>query len=426
MSGPRVAVVGTGISGIACAYLLRDRADLTLYEKQERPGGHTNTVTVNEGGREVAVDTGFMVFNRVTYPNLCRFFAELGVATEPTSMSFGVQHVPSGLEYCGTGLDGLFAQRRNALSVRHWRMLAAIDRFNKISPEVLDDPRWERATVAEYARSRGFAGDLLDRYLLPMSSAIWSAEPERMLDFPVRTLVGFYRNHGLLGGLSGHHQWYIVTGGSCKYRDAALERIGAPLLLGRGVKRVSRLPDGRVGVLDSAGHKGVYDKVVLACHADEALEMLESPTPEERICLGAFRYQRNSALLHTDASVMPRTRRAWSSWNYRVDTDASGRSRATTVYWMNSLQRVSQKRDYFVSINDSGCVDPTRVLWSSEYEHPIYDPHSVSLQAARLPALNHGGPVYFCGSYFGYGFHEDGFVSAAAVARRIAGDGACG
>lgn len=422
MTRPRVAVVGTGISGIACAYLLRGHADLTLYEKQGRPGGHTNTVVVGEGAREVPVDTGFMVFNCVTYPNLCRFFAELGVATEPTSMSFGVQHIPSGLEYCGTGLDGLFAQRRNVLSVRHWRLLLSIDRFNRTAPEVLDEPRWEQATVAEYARARGHGADLLERYLLPMSSAIWSAEADRMLDFPVRTLVGFYRNHGLLGGLSGHHQWYTVTGGSRKYRDAALERIGGALRLGCGVKRVRRRPDGRVDVLDAASREEIYDRVVLACHADEALEILEAPTPEERICLGAFRYQRNSAILHTDASVMPRSRRAWSSWNYRIEADASGRTRATTIYWMNSLQRVSPNKDYFVSINDTGRVDPARVLWRADYEHPIYDPRAVELQVSRLPALNQGGPVHYSGSYFGYGFHEDGFVSAVAAARSIAGE----
>lgn len=422
MTRPRLAIVGTGISGVGCAYLLRDHAELTLYEKQDRPGGHTNTVVLREGAREVSVDTGFMVFNRVTYPNLCRLFAELDVATEPTSMSFGVQHVPSGLEYCGTGIDGLFAQRRNLLSVRHWRLLSAIDRFNKTAPEVLDEPRWESATVAEYARARGYPDDLLDRYLLPMSSAIWSAEPSRMLDFPVRTLVGFYRNHGLLGGLSGHHQWYTVTGGSRMYRDKAIERSGAALHLGRGVKRVRRRPDGRAAVLDTAGREDVYDAVVLACHADEALEVLEEPTAEERTCLGAFAYQRNSALLHTDASVMPRRRRAWSSWNYRIEADASGRPRATTIYWMNSLQRVSPDQDYFVSINDTGRVDPARVLWRADYEHPIYDPRAVALQSSRLPALNQGGPVYYCGSYFGYGFHEDGLASAIAVARRVAGE----
>ncbi|MCG3176749.1 MAG: hypothetical protein MOGMAGMI_01710 [Candidatus Omnitrophica bacterium] len=416
----RVAVIGTGISGIACAYHLRGRVELVLYEKRSRPGGHTHTVVVDEDGHPIAVDTGFMVYNRVTYPGLCRFFSELGIEEMPTSMSFSVQHVPSGLEYSGTGLDGLFAQRLNLLSLRHWRLLTAIDRFNKACPETLEEPRWQRATVAEYARYRKLSADLLERYLLPMSSAIWSAESGRMLDFPVRTLVEFYRNHGLLGGLSGHHQWYTVKGGSRRYRDAALERIGAPLRLGRGAVKVSRLREGGVSVRDAAGDEAVYDRVVLACHADEALELLSEPSPEERVCLGAFRYQRNTACLHTDASVMPRSRRAWASWNYRIENPSpDGRERATTVYWMNSLQRVSERRDYFVSINDRGGVDPARVLWRSEYEHPIYDPAAVSLQASRLPALNMGGPVHYCGSYFGYGFHEDGYRSGVRAAEAV-------
>ncbi|HTL70371.1 MAG TPA: FAD-dependent oxidoreductase [Candidatus Eisenbacteria bacterium] len=420
-SRPKVAVIGTGIAGMSAAWFLRERFDVTFYEKNAVPGGHTNTVTLEEDGRAVPVDTGFMVYNEITYPLLTRFFKELGVPTKPTSMSFSVQHLPSALEYSGTGLDGLFAQRRNLLNPRFLRMLGDIDRFNRESPEVLEGDRWAGATIAEYAETKGFGRDFLDRYLVPMSSAVWSTEPGAMRRFPAVTLVRFFRNHGLLGGLSGHYTWRTVEGGSRVYRDKVLALFPGRVLLGNAACRVAR-GSGLAVVEGSDGRAGVYHHAVIACHADEALALLGTEATElERRLLSRFRYQRNAALLHGDASVMPKKKRAWSSWNYRIRTDGAGRESAATVYSMNSLQRVSEKKDYFVSINDPGDVDPSKAYWKADYDHPTYDGEAVGAQK-ELPRLNEGRVLAFCGSYFGYGFHEDAFRSGLEAARAVAGE----
>jgi predicted NAD/FAD-binding protein len=414
-----VAVVGTGIAGMSAGHFLRRDFSVTFYEKNAYAGGHTNTVVVDENGRPVSVDTGFMVYNEVTYPNLVRFFNELGIPTKPTSMSFSVRHDPSGLEYCGTGLAGLFAQKKNLVSLRFWKMLGAIDRFNRSCEETLTDPRYRGVTIAKYVEEKNLGLDFLDRYLLPMSSAVWSTDARTMRAFPVVTLVRFFKNHGLLGGLSGHYTWRTVDGGSRVYRDKVMASFKDRVRLKKGVRRVER--GDKISVLDDTGSWETYDRVVFACHADEALEILgDGATANERRLLGRFRYQKNSVALHTDESAMPKTKNAWSSWNYRIADDAEGPSSATTVYWMNSLQGVSKARNYFVSINDPGRVDPAKVLWSAEYSHPVYDPSAVEAQA-ELPRLNANGRTYFCGSYFKYGFHEDAFTSGLDAARSLAG-----
>lgn len=413
MSRPRVAVIGTGVAGMAAAWFLKDDCDVVFFEKNTRPGGHTHTVTVDEEGTPVHVDTGFMVYNDVTYPNLLKFFLKLRIPAKTTSMSFSVQHRPSGLEYCGTGLSGLFSPRRNLFNLRYWRMLLDIDRFNRTSVEVLEGDRYARHTMEEYARAKGYGPDLLDRYLLPMSSAIWSTPPDKMLNFPAVTLVRFFKNHGLLG-LTTHYQWKTVEGGSRVYRDKVLAAFPGAVRLGCGAAKVARR-DGAVFVHDTAGGEHRFDKAVIAAHADEALAAIEGPTAMERALLSCFRYEKNRAMLHTDESVMPKTRAAWSSWNYRVEKDGQ----ASVIYWMNSLQGVSKKRNYFVSINDRGRVSPSKVLWEDVYEHPIYDRPAVEAQA-ELPHLNRG-PVYFCGSYFNYGFHEDAFTSGLRAAEAVLG-----
>ncbi len=415
MTRPRIAIVGTGVAGMAAGYFLRDRYEVHFFEKNRTPGGHTNTVTADENGRTVPIDTGFMVYNEATYPNLVRFFRELSIPTQPTSMSFSVQHRPSGLEYCGTGVLGLFAQRRNALRPSFWRLLGVIDRFNRECPEVLEDPRYAQVTLAEYCSQKGFSTDFLEKYLVPMSSAIWSTPPDLMLRFPAATLVRFFKNHGLLG-LHGHFTWRTVAGGSRVYRDKVLAMFGDRVRLGDAVVSLTRGPDG-VDLRTASGASRTFATVVVASHADESLALLADATPLERELLSKFRYQRNRASLHTDGSVMPVRRRAWSSWNYRIDENG----KASTAYWMNHLQNVSERRDYFVSINDSGLVKSSSVLWETEYEHPIYDSGAVDAQR-RLPELNVQGPVYFCGSYFRYGFHEDAFTSGLEAARSLSGE----
>lgn len=419
----RIAIVGSGIAGLSCAYFLHPRFDVTVFDPNAHAGGHSNTVAVWEKGREIAIDTGFMVYNEVTYPNLTRLFRELKAPVKKTSMSFSVQHAPTGLEYCGTSLNHLFAQRRNLLRPRFWRMLKQVNRFNKEATEALENPETSSQSLGDYVRSRGYGADFFDLYLAPMSSAVWSTPSEKMAQFPASTLLRFFHNHGFLG-LHTQHQWWTVDGGSRNYVRLMTEPFKARIQLGRGVVKVADGPGG-VRVTTGDGETQSFDKVILACHGDEALRLLTDPDELQRKLLSPFTYEKNVATLHTDASVMPRTRRAWASWNYRIDGDGEGSQRASTVYWMNSLQGVSDGEDYFVSINGQGGIGAERILKQVDYEHPLFDLAAIEAQR-ELPGLNRRSPdqrIYFCGSYFKYGFHEDAFSSGLEVSRVLLGEG---
>jgi len=419
----RLAIVGTGIAGLGCAHFLHRDLDVTLYEQDSHVGGHSNTVTVEEPGtgRALPVDTGFMVYNRVTYPHLTRLFELLGVESKPTRMSFSVRHADTGLEYNGSSLNHLFAQRRNLLRPRFYRMLGTINRFNREAVAALDDPAVAGMTLAQFVEARGYGDDFLSLYLAPMSSAVWSTPPELMNSFPATTLIRFFHNHGFLG-LSTQHPWYTVSGGSRAY----VERLAAPwrsrIRVGDGAARIARSAGG-VRVTSRSGEECVFDKVILACHADQSLSLLSDPTAAEARILAEFRYQPNTATLHTDSSVMPRTRLAWASWNYEIGRGAAGRSSTATHYWMNSLQGVSERQDYFVSINRPEAVDPAKVLRRIHYEHPLFSLGALRAQA-ELPGLNAAGSrsgTYFAGSYFRYGFHEDAFLSAVDLSAMLLG-----
>jgi predicted NAD/FAD-binding protein len=419
-----LAIIGSGISGLGVAYFLRERFDLTLFEQNGYAGGHTNTVLVNEGGRRLPVDTGFMVYNEVTYPNLTRLFKELDVATKPTDMSFSVQQRSLGLEYNGCSLNQIFGQRRNLLSPRFWRMLLSIGRFNQEAVAALSDPACAGLTLAQFVKERGYSREFMELYLVPMSSAVWSTPPELMEEFPATTLIRFWHNHGFLG-MHTHHPWRTVVDGARSYVARIAGPLGNRVQLQRRVIRVSRNEvAGRVRVYCDDGWKQDYDKVVFACHGDQALRLLADPTEDESRLLGQFRYQPNSVLLHLDASVMPRTRRCWASWNYRIDTASDGRTLPTTHYWMNRLQGVSEEREYFVSLNAPHLVAEDKILKRIEYEHPLFDLGAVKAQA-ELPGLNLVSPdqsTYYCGAWFKYGFHEDGFTSALECARAVTGE----
>ncbi len=411
----RLAIIGTGIAGMACAHYLHKRYDITLFDKNDHCGGHTNTVVAEEEGAEIPIDTGFMVYNQVTYLLLTALFSELDVPTMKTSMSFSVQHIPSGLEYSGSGLNGLFAQRKNIFSGRHIRMLKQIARFNKESIETLSDLQYATCTVKEYVEKKKFGEDMLWKYLIPMSSAVWSTPMDKMLDFPINTLVRFFHNHGFLG-LNTQHQWYTVKGGSREYRDRIITPFKEKIRLSTPVVSVKR--EGyRVLIITGDGKKEVFDKAIIAAHGDEALAMTIDPTAREREVLSCFKYQENVATLHTDGSVMPKTKRAWSSWNYRIE-EIEGKLHPSTIYWMNSLQNVSKKLDYFVSINDPEKIDKKKIIKTIRYTHPLFDLEAVTAQK-YLHELNRTGPVYFCGSYFKYGFHEDALMSAVDLCRSL-------
>ncbi len=416
-----LAIIGTGIAGLGCAYFLQDRFDITIFEQEKHLGGHTNTVMVEEAGRTLPIDTGFMVFNHVTYPNLTRLFRELDVATKPASMSFSVQHTPTGLEYNGGSLNLLFGRRRNLVSLRYWRMLLQIRRFNNEAVAALDDPRFANHSLRDYVAERDYGDDMLNLYLIPMSSAVWSTPPDLMLEFPAMTLLRFWHNHGFLG-LHTQHPWFTVTGGAKSY----VEKITAPWrdrVKQQKVTSVTRT-GGKVAITTANGTTGFFDKVILACHADQALKLLADPTDLESRLLREFRYQPNTATLHTDASLMPRTRRCWASWNYRLDLARDGKVIPTTHYWMNSLQGVSENENYFVSLNAHDRIAPAKILRRLEYEHPVFNLAAIAAQK-ELPQLNclaTSQTTYFAGAWFKYGFHEDGLNSALECARAITGE----
>jgi predicted NAD/FAD-binding protein len=356
-----MAIIGTGIAGLGCAHFLHRRFDLTLYEKNDYAGGHTNTISVPEENRSVAIDTGFMVFNEVTYPNLTRLFRELGVAIKPTKMSFSVQHLPTGLEFCGTSLNHIFAQRKNLLRPRFWKMIMQINRFNTEAIEALSTTQFQNYTLGEYVRERNYGDDFLNFYLVPMSSAVWSTPPELMLEFPAVTLLRFFHNHGFLG-LHTQHPWLTVVDGAKSY----VEKISAPfrekIKLKSGAASVQRTASG-ARVTDISGRDRKFRPRHFRQPRGRDIENAATDADDQaKKLLGEFKYQPNTALLHTDASVMPKTKLCWSSWNYRIDRATDGKILPSTIYWMNRLQDVSDRQNYFVSINGENSVNPNAIL----------------------------------------------------------------
>jgi predicted NAD/FAD-binding protein len=414
----KTAIIGTGIAGMGCGHFLQQQTDLTFYEQNNYIGGHTNTVTVNEDGKPVYIDTGFMVFNYKTYPNLCRLFAEIGAPVKKTDMSFSVQHIPSNLEYSGSSINHLFAQRRNIFNIPYLKMLSQIGRFNKESVKILDDPKYADYSIGQYVKEFNYSEDMLWKYLVPMSSAVWSTPMEQMLDFPAVSLIRFFLNHGFLG-LDTQHQWYTPVNGSQSYREILIKPFRNKIRINCKAVNVARLPDGKVLVLGSDGSQEIFDRVIIAAHGDQALKMLDAPTMDEQRLLSNFKYQYNKATLHTDETIMPHKKLAWSSWNYRIQMQ-DGKLTPSTIYWMNRLQDVSDKKNYFVSINPHNNIDEKKIIKEIDYEHPLFDVPAMQAQD-ELHKLNQTGPIYFCGSYFKYGFHEDAFASAVNLSSQLLG-----
>lgn len=400
--------------------MLRHRYDVTIFERERHFGGHSNTVEVFEAGHGVPIDTGFMVFNKVTYPNLVRLFDALQAPIKPTEMSFSVRHEGLDVEYNGMGLARVFAQRRNLLRPRYLKLLAQIMRFFRMANAALNDEELESMTLGEFVRRHRLSEDFLRLYLVPMSASIWSITPGGVLDFPAATLVKFFHNHGFLG-VTTHHPWFTVDGGSREYVSRMLADLpGAQADV--PVFAVETEADG-VLVRTCAGGVAKFDRVILAAHADESLAMLARPTELQEKLLSAFRYQANETVLHTDLTVMPRRKLAWASWNYRMEPSVEG-ERPSTHYYMNRLQGVSDRVDYFVSLNYADRIDPAKVLWKTVYTHPIFD-RGALLAQHHLPTINAetvDQRVFFCGSYFRYGFHEDALASGVQCAQAVCGE----
>ena len=418
----RIAIIGTGIAGLGCAHFLHRDFDITLFDQNDYAGGHTNTVDAeeNETSRVIPIDTGFMVFNKQTYPLLTHFFETLGVKIKPAPMSFSVKHSDRNIEFCGSSVNHLFAQRRNLLRPSFYKFLGSIGRFNKEALTALNSPDTSEINLAEYVKRGGYGNDFLNLYLIPMSSAVWSTPPELMMEFPAATLLRFFHNHGFLG-LNTQHPWFTVDGGSKTYVKKILESTAIKVSLNTKIKSVIRTNSG-VQLKSENGEIHTFDRVILACHADQSLKILSDPTPEESRLLSEFKYQSNAATLHTDESVMPNTKLAWSSWNYEISRHNKGPYSTATHYWMNSLQGVSKVKNYFVSINRPDAIDPTKVLKRIQYEHPLFNLGAIKAQK-DLPTLNESAlnttSTFFAGSYFRYGFHEDAFGSAVTLSKLL-------
>jgi len=410
----RTAVIGSGIAGMAAAYFLSRKQEIHLFEKESRLGGHTNTVVIENSLGRLAIDTGFIVHNDRTYPNLVRLFRELGVETQASDMSFAVACRKTGFEYSSRGLNGFFAQKQNFFRSRHYELLWEILRFNREAPKLLLAPEAPEMTLGEYLDEHHFSANFTDRYLYPMASAVWSTSRAAIRSFPALTLIRFFDNHGMLQ-ITNQPKWRVVRGGSHQYIAPLTASYRDRIHLGANITGVTR--DERGVTLRFADRPAMrFDDVVFACHGDQVLPLLESSSDAEREILGTFRTTRNETWLHTDARLLPARPQARASWNYNLE--AEGSPGASVTYHMNRLQSLDLPEDYCVTLNPGGQIDESKVLRKITYHHPLYDRAALRAQArwAEISGRNH---THYCGAYWIYGFHEDGLTSALRVARSL-------
>ncbi|MBJ7538021.1 NAD(P)/FAD-dependent oxidoreductase [Marinomonas transparens] len=409
----KIAIIGSGISGLTCAYLLHKQHDVTVFESADRIGGHTATVEVPEGNGLRAIDTGFIVFNDWTYPNFIRLMDELGVASKATEMSFSVSCQRTGLEYGGNNLNTLFAQRRNLFNVPFLGMLKDIVRFNKEAIQDLEGGELkEGVTLGEYLQEKGYGKRFASHYLIPMGSAIWSSTLDEMLTFPLVFFVRFFKNHGLLS-VNNRPQWRVIEGGSSAYLQPLVMHFQDRIKLAAKIQKVERLADGvSIHFEDSVTQN--FDQVVFACHSDQALALLADPSQAEQEILAAIPYRNNEVVLHTDTRLLPKTKLAWSSWNYHLGQDQT--KPATLSYNMNILQSFSSDQTYVVTLNQTQEIDDDKVLGRFNYAHPTFTLEGVKAQG-RWHDINGVNNTWFCGAYWRNGFHEDGCWSGVRVAN---------
>jgi predicted NAD/FAD-binding protein len=413
-----VAVIGSGISGLSAAWLLSRSMDVTLYDSEERPGGHSHTVDADTPHGPVAVDTGFIVYNDRNYPNLVALFDHLGVRTQASDMSFAASLDGGAFEYSGSGLKGLLGQKSNAVRPRFWRMISEILRFYKEAPALLKRRDLADVSLGDYLDRSGYAASFVEDHLLPMGAAIWSTTASEMRAYPLHAFISFFESHGLLS-ISDRPRWRTVTGGSRQYVQRLLEDFSGTLRLDAGVREIRRAPGG-VTVIDSRGHAAIFTDVVIATHADQALAMLSDADDQEHAILGAFSYTPNRIVLHSDARLMPRRKSVWSSWNYIGEAAGDGQRPLCVTYWMNRLQGIPDETPLFVTLNPSRGIAADRVAGIFDYTHPLFNLSALSAQKElwRLQGRNN---TWFCGAYFGSGFHEDGLQSGLAAAEDLGG-----
>jgi len=415
----KIAVIGTGIAGMASAWLLGQRYQTLLIDKNNYIGGHTNTVSVanKEADTFTAVDTGFIVYNEPNYPNLVGLFDTLDVATRPTDMTFSASILDSGLEYAGNNLDTLFAQRKNMLSPRFLKLVYDILKFNRHAKALVNnDHANPDLTLGDFLSELHIGKPMQDDYLLPMAAAIWSCPPQQMQTFPAKSFAQFFNNHGLLN-VSDRPQWRTVVGGSQRYVDKLLASFSGETIVNNGVSNIVREADGVTITLED-GQEHRVDQIVIATHADDALSLLANATEQEQNLLSSFRYQENDTYLHTDAKLMPTHPKVWSCWNYLARRSGEILPSVSVSYWMNALQGLDSAQNYFVTLNPLQDIDPDKVIRRIRYMHPIFDTQAMACQK-QLHQLQGQNRTWFAGSYFGYGFHEDALSSAVSIAKKL-------
>ena len=408
----KIAIIGTGIAGNVSAWHLCKDHDITVFEAGDHIGGHTHTHDIAYDGTQHAIDTGFIVFNDWTYPNFIALLDELGVASRPTNMGFSSRCEASGIEYNGSSLNQLFTQRRNIFRPRFLGMIRDILRFNRESPELIDHHDNEALSLGEYLEDNGYGRLFIDNYIIPMGAAIWSTDPQQMLEFPACYFVRFFANHGLLN-IKNRPQWHVIEGGSREY----VKKLTAPfkdrIRLNEAVVSVKRLPT-HVELNTSTGKVERFDHLFIATHSDQALNILEDPSDLEQAVLGAIPYQNNDVVLHTDTSILPKKRRTWAAWNY-LRRQAPGQ-RVSVTYNMNMLQGIQSRETFCVTLNDTQNIDPDKVIRRMQYQHPVFTTQGVAAQKQHRD-INGKQRTWYCGAYWRFGFHEDGVVSALDTLR---------
>ncbi|WP_028773826.1 NAD(P)/FAD-dependent oxidoreductase [Shewanella waksmanii] len=411
----KIAIVGSGISGLTCAYLLDKQYEVTVFEKNHYVGGHTATVDIEHNGQDYAIDTGFIVFNDRTYPNFNRLLEQLNISGQKTQMSFSVFNMASGFEYNGHTVNTLFAQRRNIFKPRFWRLILEIIKFNKLCKHVFHNQEYtEGDTLGAFLKQHGFSDFFSEHYILPMGAAIWSTSLKEMKQFELAFFIKFFFNHGLLN-ITDRPQWYVVPGGSREYVTALLATLSKPVVTGVDLATINRDDDG-VELVFKSGVTQRFDEVIMACHSDQALALLNQPSDDEQRILGGIPYSENHVVLHTDVSLLPRRRLAWASWNYQLDSN--NQRPACVTYNMNILQGFDSRDTFCVTLNQTEQIDPDKILRQFVYHHPTLNQHTVACQQQRNTICGQNN-THFVGAYWYNGFHEDGVRSALDVTRRF-------
>jgi predicted NAD/FAD-binding protein len=411
----KIAIIGSGVSGLTAAYLLSKKHHVTVFEKNDCIGGHTATVDIEKAGEQFAIDTGFIVFNDKTYPNYLALLSEIGIGKQATEMSFSVHNCQTGMEYNGHNLNTLFAQRRNLFRPKFWLLVKEILRFNKLCKGIFELQRYEDGlTLGRFLSENNFSDYFAEHYILPMGAAIWSSSLAQMQDFEFRFFVQFFHNHGLLN-IADRPQWYVIPNGSRSYLKPLCEPFKNNIKVNANISGISR-ENGKVQLAFNDMDSEIFDEVVIACHSDEALALLNDATADEKCILSAMPYSENSVVLHTDKKLLPQREKAWASWNYQLSQDRS--KAASVTYNMNILQGIKSKHTFCVTLNQKGDIDPKSILREFTYHHPIFSAQSIAAQKQRSQICGKN-QTHFAGAYWHNGFHEDGVRSAVEVAKRF-------